>query len=621
MKINHNISALNAYRNLAVNNNNVSKNLEKLSSGLRINRAADDAAGLAISEKMRSQIRGLDMAERNALDAISFIQTAEGALSSTHEILQRMRELAVQAANGTNTETDRASIQEEINQLTNEINRIGNTTEFNTKKLLNGNLEIHGNGRMIKGGSITGVEDGAITLDSTSILPVGNYQVEVVNTNLTQSVLNDTKSTLGSAGAINLPAADYKAVVTTEAVLDSSSIVIGTASSTSQDVFDGVNPLSVAADSKLDGDFKVRVEKDSAGDVTIILLDVNDVALSNPGRISNADISGGTAPLTNLNFGQGIIINLDPNGLKDMGTPETVDLEFRVDQKKIVEIKDNTGNPLATPIREVIDTTSGANSIAIGSTGLVLNYNQSTISNGELAFTVHNPAAKVLVVKHDADNDGMFETEMASKAFTAVDEIVDFIDYGIKIQAITDTSGKLATFTIEKEDKSAIMQIGANAGQTVSLEIKDMQAAALGISRTDKGGEQTIKLANGEDLTVWYTETKQSNNGTTNEPTEYSLDISTNETAQAAISVLDDAIQRVSAERSRMGAMQNRLEHTSNNLKYMSENTTAAESRIRDLDMALEMTAYTKNNILIQSAQAMLAQANQLPQGVLQLLK
>ena len=148
-----------------------------------------------------------------------------------------------------------------------------------------------------------------------------------------------------------------------------------------------------------------------------------------------------------------------------------------------------------------------------------------------------------------------------------------------------------------------------------------MQAAAIGISRTDNGGEQEITLTNGEKLKVWYTNSKQSNNGINNELTDYTLDVSTHEKAAAAITVFNDAIERVSAERSRMGAVQNRLEHTVDNLKYMSENTTAAESRIRDLDMALEMTAYTKNNILVQSAQAMLAQANQLPQGVLQLLK
>ncbi|PLT32623.1 hypothetical protein CUU64_18285 [Bacillus sp. V5-8f] len=165
------------------------------------------------------------------------------------------------------------------------------------------------------------------------------------------------------------------------------------------------------------------------------------------------------------------------------------------------------------------------------------------------------------------------------------------------------------------------MQIGANAGQTVSLEIKDMRAKALNISSGDAGGEKTITLLNGQQQKVWFTENARSNNGVSDEITEYTLDISSNEKAQAVIVVVDDAIQRVSEERSRLGALQNRLEYTVDNLKYMNENLTASESRIRDLDMAQEMTNFTKNNILNQAAQAMLAQANQLPQGVLQLLK
>lgn len=340
MKINHNISALNAYRNLAVNNSNTASSLEKLSSGLRINRAADDAAGLAISEKMRSQIRGLNMAERNTLDAISFVQTAEGALSSTHEILQRMRELSVQSANDSNTDVDRQAIQKEINQLTNEVNRIANTTEFNTKKLLNGDL-----------------------------------------------------------------------------------------------------------------------------------------------------------------------MNLDS------------------------------------------DT---------------------------------------------ADYNGATETA-----------------------------------------KLAMMQIGANTGQTVGLEIKNMNALFIGIS-SETGGEAPLLDGDeapvldelGEEITVYFTEEPGSNKGIDDELTQSAIDVSTtddtstaHEKAAAAIKAYDVSIQRVSDERSRLGAIQNRLEHTVNNLKYMAENVTASESRIRDLDMALEMTDYTKNNILVQSAQAMLAQANQLPQGVLQLLQ
>ncbi|MDP4106414.1 MAG: flagellin [Bacillota bacterium] len=315
MRINHNISALNAYRNLEINNENTSKSLEKLSSGLRINRAADDAAGLAISEKMRSQIRGLDMAERNALDGVSVVQTADGALNSTQEILQRMRELSVQAANDSNTDTDREEIQKEVNQLTSEINRIANTTEFNTGKLLDG--------------SKTG---------------------------------------------------------------------------------------------------------------------------------ANA-----------LNF-----------------------------------------------------------------------------------------------------------------------------------------------------------QIGANAGQSVTLDISDMTSTALLVSSTTGSSTagSNITLSDGTtQATVWYTTSADADNGLASGTQQHALDVSSNDKAQAAITVIDDAIQHVSSERAHLGAVQNRLEYTVDNLKTMNENVTSSESRIRDVDMAEEMTNFTKNNILNQAAQAMLAQANQLPQGVLQLLK
>lgn len=325
MRINHNISALNTYRQLALNNTAVAKSLEKLSSGLRINRAGDDAAGLAISEKMRAQIRGLEMAQRNAQDAISLIQTAEGALNEVHSILQRMRELAVQAANGTYTDDDRKALQDELNQLTSEINRIANTTEFNTQKLLNG-------------GSSSG-------------------------------------------------------------------------SSTGTDPSSGTEP-------------------------------------------SSGDSSSGT--------------------------------------------------------------------------------------------------------------------------------------------------GSSSGFTTK-------FQIGANTGQSMTLTINDMRAAALGI--TGNAGQ------------TGFTATNTVTNGNDDNAVEAALNISTKEDASNAINVIDKAITKVSEERAKLGAYQNRLEHTINNLGTAAENLTAAESRIRDVDMAKEMMEFTKMNILTQAASAMLAQANQTPQGVLQLLR
>ncbi|WP_027356849.1 flagellin N-terminal helical domain-containing protein [Desulfofundulus thermocisternus] len=375
MRINHNISALNAYRQLYHNNNITAKSLEKLSSGLRINRAGDDAAGLAISEKMRAQIRGLDMAVKNAQDGISLIQTAEGALNETHSILQRMRELAVQAASDTNTNTDRAELQKEIEQLITEIDRIANTTEFNTKKLLNGDL---------KGVRVIG-----------------------------ESVTWDERS--------------------------------------SKTIF-----ANIAA----------------AGTIT-------------ENKTYNVKITGMSGSTFTVKWS-------DASGATGSGT--------------------------------------------IGASGGTVTIGQAVVTFGSLATT-------------DIGNEATFTYR----------------------QAITALS-----------DQSLTFHIGANSSQTMGVAIEDMSAKALHVDN---------------------------------------INVTNTQSAQAAISAINHAIEDVSAQRAKLGAFQNRLEHTINNLGTSSENLTAAESRIRDVDMAKEMMEFTKATILSQAATAMLAQANQQPQGVLQLLR
>lgn len=322
MRINNNITALNTFRQMGINQNGMQKSMEKLSSGLRINRAGDDAAGLAISEKMRAQIRGLDQASRNAQDGISMIQTAEGALQETHNILQRMRELATQAANDTNVTVDRNEIQKEINELTSEINRIANTTEFNTQPMLN---------------------------------------------------------------------------------------VAATAAST-----------GVAA----------------------------------------------------------------------------------------------------------------------------------------------------------------------------------------------------------KDGFQATFQIGANQGQSMTIEIRDMSSKALGLTNATgaNASVNALTAASGVVSGAAFTSGTPVTNGTSNTGSENALSVADHDKATAAIKVINNAIEAVSAQRSNLGSFQNRLEHTISNLDNSSENLQAAESRIRDVDMAREMMQMTKNNILSQASQTMLAQANQQPQSVLQLL-
>ncbi|WP_282141024.1 flagellin [Cytobacillus oceanisediminis] len=396
MRINHNIAALNTYRQLNTASTNQSKSMEKLSSGLRINKAGDDAAGLAISEKMRGQIRGLDMASKNAQDGISLIATAEGALNETHDILQRMRELAVQAGNDTNTTTDREEIQKEINQMTSEINRIGNTTEFNTQKLLNS-------------------------------------------------------------------------------------------------------------------------DKDGAAKTAVYKLASTDIAFANTETMT---IGGKTYT------------------------------------------GDATDNGIAGLVKKVnADATN--------------KYTATANDDGSLTLTAKASGADTVAA-------GDFKKAAANVTQTVV------------------TAGVAADPT-----KSLKFQIGANENQSLTLDISDMRAVALGISTTNASAD--VKRA--------------VTDGTSNTTSEQALSVLSHDDAAATVTTIQAAIDKVSAERSKLGANQNRLEHTINNLSTSSENLTAAESRIRDVDMAKEMMNQTKNSILSQAAQAMLAQANQQPQGVLQLLR
>ncbi|MDF2656581.1 MAG: flagellin domain protein [Bacillota bacterium] len=413
MRINHNIAALNTYRQLSGNTGATSKSLEKLSSGLRINRAGDDAAGLAISEKMRGQIRGLDQASRNASDGISLIQTAEGALNETHSILQRMRELAVQASNDTNTTEDRKNIQDEMDELNKEIDRIAETTQFNTKNLLDGSMGIN--------------------KDATAN----------INANDSVKTLSGTVAVLAASGTALTDLTDK----------------------------DG-NSLGIASGDKIEVSYVVNgVTKTDTLDVT--------------GSSDLADLLGKIGDGT-ASYSGGVKMTASDEGFEAAIYGITI------------TVKDDKG-----------------------------------------------------VTKAGATN--------ALSSFSETD-------------AAADT----------RADGRATFHIGANTNQNMQLSIENMSSSALGV----KG----LKIGNQGQANV-------------------------------AIKVIDAATQKVSAQRSSLGAIQNRLEHTINNLGTSSENLTAAESRIRDVDMAKEMMEFTKNNILSQASQAMLAQANQQPQGVLQLLQ
>lgn len=397
MRINNNLMAMNTHRQLGINNGAGAKSIEKLSSGYRINRAGDDAAGLAISEKMRGQIRGLDQASRNSQDTISLIQTAEGALNESHAILQRMRELSVQSANDTNTDSDRKALQNEVKQLVSELDRIGNTTEFNTKKLLEGSAK-----------GVSEAIDGSMRINNNSAL------------------------------TLTTTAADAK----------------------------------VAISSKVNGAYMLV-------------------------RVAGAVTSTGAVTATDWKV-------IGPDG--------------------------TSGDPAAATLNVAAGTITVGTGITGSATTITTSANLNTLKVGDSITFVFG------------------EYEGASSSLGG----------------------------------SIMGQIGANAGQTAFISMGDMRASALGVDK---------------------------------------VDISTKFGAQVAIETVQGGLEKVSAQRSALGAMQNRLEHTIKNLDTASENLQASESRIRDVDMAKEMMNFTKNNILTQAAQAMLAQANQAPQGVLQLLR
>lgn len=552
MIINHNLMANNAIRSMNSNSATASKSMQKLSSGLRINSAADDAAGLAISEKMRGQIRGLDQANSNAQDGISMVQTAEGALNETQSILQRMRELSNQAANGTNTTDDRGSIQDEMNQLTSEVNRIGNTTEFNTQKLLNGGI---------------GSTDGQKITQSTSA---------AVTVGFTQAA-----STLQAKVTVDNVTFDLSTVATT-ATESAESLI-----SKLENVTSGGTKLSDLVDiSNASG--VITFKDKSSGSTSEITLGVTSGVLAagtitetgDPTTIERAGLQatttlGASADAT-ISKGDSLKITIGDN------SAVTVDLNTVAD--KTYNTKDDDENVAKAGMNDLVKDVNAA----LQKAGLS--------DSVEASLSKDNKIQLISKAGVDISVSNGSGTPLTTLGFTATTDGTTIKNVDQVVGPGTQGSGFNTTF-----------QIGANKGQSMSLNINDMRAAALGI--TGNAGQSGFSSTN--NVTDGTNDTKQ----------EAALDVTSKENASKALATLDKAISKVSSERGKLGAIQNRLEHTINNLGTSSENLTSAESRIRDVDMAKEMSTYSKNNILSQAAQAMLAQANQQPQQVLSLLR
>lgn len=558
MVVQHNLNAINANNKMNINVSGTKKATEKLSSGYQINRAGDNAAGLAISEKMRSQIRGLSQATKNANDGISLIQTAEGGLNETHSILQRMRELAVQSANGTyQDDTDREAIQLEVDALKSEIDRIASSTEYNGMKLLDGSL----------GGTTTGTTDfGArygVLISANTVVDGANNKLKenlsLEGATLTSSVngvtvtLADTASGVGGENAqwdaagttltINLKAGQSYSQSQINDLIKNATMAKADAAGTPQ--------ASTPADVELklkSGVFtfqKAETFKTSAG-VRATSDDTDLVEYLINGTDQN-DGYADTIKFTSNNYGE------DTRKLK-IATDVAAGKEW---------VATTTANNEGTGIKDGEFTLHLATGVEYTEEDI-----QNLLKQAGLDYTV------TLTDSKTPDGD---------KSFYAQKVVAEADATAIVIGKTTAGAG-LGSDKLTGTGKGLTFQIGANGveDQRVTLSVGDMSSTSIGV-----GG----------------------------------ADVSTQDAANKAIDMVDAAVKTVSMQRAGLGALQNRLEYTVNNLTTTNENLTAAESQIRDTDMATEMINYTKNNILQQASQAMLAQANQQPQAILQLLQ
>ncbi|WP_285844285.1 flagellin N-terminal helical domain-containing protein [Metabacillus halosaccharovorans] len=603
MRINHNIQALNAYRNLSNSMGKTSKTLEQLSSGLRINKAADDAAGLAISEKMRSQIRGLDMAERNSLDAISLIQTAEGALNETHSILQRMRELSTQAANGTLEDDDREAIQKEINQLTYEIDRIADTTQFNKKKLLSGSAEGRPYAEVEStqvAYSANGTWSGVVTAE-----PTEPAKVEI-----------NFDSNLGSLEKVDLDGKTFTINGKTYEIDNTDGASVGVIGDNIAVNITGWNDTAttdtdiIANISRLMNSLESAINQNDSQ-----LFNISTTPPTDSGTTSDGTITNGILTLSTTN-------PMSIKDVQDLGTRNQISTTIA----NGVTFIDPINTPTTTTTTLVADPDAAqAKPVAItfsevpkaGDTliidGLTINFDSPAAGYASGTATIDVEGKDLDTVLNEID---AIITQAQSDSPTPVPALapVHSVSNNSLILGTTKTDDGNTTGTTNGLDIQLIdgdfevdkgknlevdLQIGANASETLSLSLGVMDAATLGIARN---ADFSPLVTPGVNAVV-------------------GVNVSSPDAARLAITSLDNAISLVSEERSKLGAFQNRLEHTITNLQTANENLTSAESRIRDTDMAKSMTEFTKNNILNQAGQAMLAQANQLPQGILQLLK
>ncbi len=587
MRIQHNIMAMNAYRNYTNNVSAMKSNLEKLSSGYKINRAGDDAAGLAISEKMRAQITGLETAQKNAKDGISLVQTAEGALTEVHDMLNRMVELATQSANGTyDNTTDRAQMQKELNQLRSEINRIADSSNFNGIKLFDGSMEA----------------------DSVK------YEV---GSKSDLNILVGGTTAVGQAGTSTIVHKDGQQAQKTKFEIDLENISFTTTATGNQTVTVTIGTDTVTA----------SVANGANG---------ADLAKSIVGSTGEKEVAIGGVSYTVTNDGSKLVFEMTDAAMDASTVKASFTGNFDVAvtgvgvqggtvnlaTQNITEGAPKAGTILANTVSDALTATdiTDGKAITIGDTTYVFASKKETLD----AVAAAGDGFKAVDISDLVDDNGALDSNKAGTG-DALSEALSRLTVAAKdnkMFSVGQTDDYKLTFQ-EREDYN-----GNGKGGRADLTTRDNIQKQIQTG-TFNAVKVAAKNGTGKGLTLQIGDTADSFNQLKVSLQDMhvsslgiaDISIADQESAATAVDKIKAAINQVSDVRGTLGATQNRLDHTINNLSVMTENIQDAESTIRDVDVAEEMMAYTKNNILIQSAQAMLAQANQVPQGVLQLLQ
>ncbi len=625
MVVQHNLQAMNSNRMLGITQGTLSKSTEKLSSGYKINRAADNAAGLAISEKMRKQIRGLTQASANAEDGISAVQTAEGALTEVHDMLQRMNELANQAANGTQSETDRQYIQDEISQLTTEIDRVAETTKFNEIYLLKGDgtkgtktLEAHDAGLK---GSLESIGDGKSKFTAEALkvgdsVNIGGTEYNIVGSSRTNDYADISSTTVVKGDVIEQNGIKYTVELDEGKVADLTSPV------TVKDSNGNVVHLQVQEGATL-------TNKHSVDGSTVTLVGGGDTIKDLATTTSHADPTWRAGDK---------IVDKDGVEYTYVDTTQNAFLnDVKYDTSGFYKSVGNTASDTAYEVKAGDTYTLSSTTIPeTARTGSLSNGGIQTVS--DIQDVIKDLTTGTTVTFYDNANATAvtFTVGVTTKADGSVmtaDDIAARLKEGqyVKVdgkfyyavpsasESKTDISLKTA-YNMMADELEAASSIGADKAAEVKNNNDGTFEITQGKVEVDNGLTFSLHVGADADMTnkIGVNILTMSSAGLGIKNLNVSDD--SGKAATYAIDAISDAIETVSRQRSLLGAVQNRLEHTIKNLDNVVENTQSAESAIRDTDMADEMVKYANNNILSQAGQSMLAQANQSNQGVLSLL-